>query len=83
MIVHKLKTWPSFFESMISGEKTFELREDDRFFKVGDQLDLREYDPAEEKYTGRMLLVEVTYILGKNPLVDLGDYIIMSIKKIS
>ncbi len=43
--VHCLKTWPQFFEDIISGIKTFELRKDDRDFQVGDALLLQEYDP--------------------------------------
>lgn len=46
MPVHYLKIYPEYFEAVISGQKTVELRrEDDRQFAVGDVLVLREWDP--------------------------------------
>lgn len=55
MIIHELKSWPDFFEPVLSGERTFELRVNDRKFRVGDGLLLREYDDRRAKYTGREL----------------------------
>ncbi len=34
--VHHLKTWPQFFEQSRAGVKPFEVRKNDRPFKVGD-----------------------------------------------
>jgi len=48
MITHNLKTWPSYFNEVLSGEKTFEIRRNDRQFQVGDLLILEEYIPFEE-----------------------------------
>jgi hypothetical protein len=45
---HELRCWPEFFCSLLSGEKTFEVRKDDRGFRVGDTLWLREYRPERE-----------------------------------
>ena len=42
--IHELKTWPQFFDSIVDGTKTFELRKDDRGFEVGDAVLLRECD---------------------------------------
>jgi hypothetical protein len=42
---HELKTWPRFFEPLVAGKKTFELRENDRKFKEGDTLTLKEFIP--------------------------------------
>ncbi len=52
-----------FFEAVIEGRKSFELRkEDDVTFCAGDLLALNEYvEPAG--YTGRCCLVEVSYVL--------------------
>ena len=61
--VHYLKTWPEPFEAMRAGRKTFELRKNDRGFAVGDMLDLQEWEPGPMRYTGRSILVRVTYIL--------------------
>lgn len=61
-MTHKLKCWPEYYSKIVSGEKTFEVRRDDRGFKVGDALLLMEWSP-EMGYSGKQLLVSVTYIL--------------------
>ena len=63
MKVHKLKTWPEFYEPILQGEKKFEIRLDDRGFRVGDHLQLWEWLPTSQSYTGRVLLVKVDYIV--------------------
>ena len=81
---HELKCWPEFFSAIVSGEKTFELRKDDRGFKVGDVLRLREWSPARPEahggYTGRSLRVTVSYVLSGWALAD--GYVVMGIKLI-
>ena len=62
-LIHRLKTIPPFFEHVYSGQKTFELRKNDRAFNVGDWLELREYDPETEKYTCRSIYKKIGYIL--------------------
>ena len=42
---HELKTWPAYFEAIVSGEKTFEVRRDDRGFQKGDVLVLQCWNP--------------------------------------
>lgn len=61
--VHDLKTHPEYFKAVKSGVKLFELRKDDRGFKVNDILHLQEYDPITDKYTGRGILKQIAYIL--------------------
>jgi hypothetical protein len=48
---------------MQSGEKTFEVRKDDRGFHAGDELLLREYNPSTCSYTGAELQYTITYVL--------------------
>ncbi len=61
---HRLKTWPVFFEAVLEGAKTFEIRENDRAFQTGDHLVLEEYDPVRlPRYTGRVIRAEITFIL--------------------
>lgn len=45
---HTLKTWPVFFEAILSEQKRHELRKWDREFSVGDVLRLREWDPEHQ-----------------------------------
>jgi hypothetical protein len=61
--VHELKCWPEFFQAIKSGHKRHDLRRaDDRDFRVGDRLLLREYDPVRRTYTECSLVAEVTYV---------------------
>jgi len=79
-MVHTLKTWIEYFEEVLMGHKTFEIRKNDRDFKVGDMLILREWDKLKETFTGRSIAVNVTYIL-KGGSFGLEDgFVIMSIK---
>ncbi|KKQ97270.1 MAG: hypothetical protein UT24_C0002G0020 [Candidatus Woesebacteria bacterium GW2011_GWB1_39_12] len=57
------KAWSELFEKVRTGEKTFDLRLDDFRCKVGDILILREWNPKEKKYTGRVLERKVTFVL--------------------
>lgn len=43
--VHSLKTLPVYFAAVLRGDKTFEVRKNDRDFQTGDTLILKEYDP--------------------------------------
>jgi len=52
-MIHCLKTWPEHFELVLAGLKTFEVRRDDRGYRVGDLLCLQEWDPADGELTGR------------------------------
>jgi hypothetical protein len=63
MKVHQLKTWPEYFKALKDGTKNFELRKNDRDFRVGDILYLKEYNPETEAYTSRSLEFYVTYII--------------------
>ena len=56
------KVWPEYYERILSGEKTFEIRLNDFDCESGDILVLREWDPTDETYTGRSLEKEVTYV---------------------
>ena len=61
-IVEK-KTWPKFFEKILSGEKTFEFRLADFDIEPGDTLVLREWDPETKDYTGRQIEKDVTVVV--------------------
>jgi hypothetical protein len=88
MKTHELKTDTSVFYAVMDDEKKFEIRFNDRDFKVGDKLLLRrtKYTGAEMKQ-GKPLVFEmdiitviVTHIL-ESPVYGLQDgWVIMSIK---
>lgn len=77
---HELKTWPIFYEAIVNGSKTFEIRRNDREFAVGHNLLLREWDAASECYTGRSSWYVVTYILHGPQFGIEPGYCAMSIK---
>ena len=79
-IVHELKIWEAYFREVKKGNKTFEVRLNDRNFQVGDFLLLKEYDPDLEIYSGSEILCKVTYILD-SPIYLKSGYIIMAIKE--
>lgn len=60
-MMHELKILPEFFKAVRSYDKRFEIRKNDRNFKVGDSILLREWD-GENGYTGRTYQAEITYI---------------------
>lgn len=62
-MIHDLKCWPSFFQSTLDGDKTFEVRNNDRNFLVGDTVRLKEYDPEKQYYTGREKTFTISYVL--------------------
>ena len=68
MKLHELKTWPPFFQDIKDEKKTFDVRPDDRNFKVGDYLLLWEWNPDAEDYTGREILVEIVYKVPGGPI---------------
>lgn len=59
--VHRLKAWPDTFEPIRSGVRTFDVRLNDRHFKVGEIIEYREW--VDDKPTGRTLRKTITYIL--------------------
>lgn len=59
---HELKTWLEFYQPIEDGIKTFEIRKNDRDFRVGDSLILLEWNPYGENYTGRGTIRYITYI---------------------
>ena len=58
-----LKVWSRFFDALCDKDKTFEVRRDDRGYKIGDVLHLCEYDPQTESYSGYACYRVVTYVL--------------------
>ncbi len=79
-MVHELKTWPVYFQAIVDRKKRFEIRFNDRNFKEGDTLILREFNPKQRHYTGRKVLVNVLYIFQEDHLELLAsNLVVMSI----
>lgn len=75
--VHTIKIAKMYYEDVKSGKKSFELRKNDRGYKQGDILRMLEY--AEGEWTGREMVVEVTYLLEDYAGLEEG-YCIMALK---
>ncbi len=63
MAVINKKIWPEYFEAILAGKKTFELRLNDFDVAEGDTLILEEWNPETKAYSGRKIEKKVTYIL--------------------
>ncbi len=77
---HELKCHPPHFQAVWDDEKRFELRKDDRGYLVGDTLWLREWEESAG-YSGREIVVEVTYLIAGEPWLALG-FVALSINEI-
>ncbi len=73
---HKLKIQPQYFEEVCSGKKSFEIRNNDRNFQVGDTLLLQEFIPETQEFTGRIIERKVTYI---TDYAQQENYVVMAI----
>lgn len=78
-IEHDLKTWPEFYAEVVAGRKTFEVRVNDRDYRVGDTLRLREYAPEIGQYSGRETRQLVTYTMSGRFGID-PKYVIMGLR---
>ena len=63
MATHELKTWSEYYTNILLGEKTFEVRKNDRDFQKGDILILKEWNNEINEYTGKSIVRTVGYIL--------------------
>ena len=86
MTMHKLKLDSCYYDDSASGIKTFEIRQNDRDFKVGDILELREWiwSSFESKgvYTGNAHWKVITYILEDEEYLHEG-YVCLGVSPIA
>lgn len=75
---HELKIYPKYYEDVISGQKTFEVRKNDRNFNVGDILVLKEWDNI--RYSGRVCNVIITYMIDDKFVAIMPGYAVLGIK---
>lgn len=60
-VMHEIKIASVYYDDVAEGRKTFELRKNDRDYKIGDELVMKEYKDGEE--TGREINAMIDYIL--------------------
>lgn len=82
---HVLKTHAAYFDAVERGDKTFEVRRNDRAFQVGDRLYLVRTDPRETRpctridctdHGQRVLTAVVSFVYSGDPsLRDLGGVV--------
>ena len=58
---YEIKIVASYYEDVVSGKKSFELRKNDRGYKQGDSLKMLEF--KDGKHTGRTIDADIIYML--------------------
>ena len=76
--IHELKIYPKYFKEILNGNKQFEIRKNDRGFRVGDTIILKEWDNI--KYSGRTIEAKITYVLDDAFIGLARGYVAMGIK---
>lgn len=84
---HVVKCWPQYFDVIASGEKTFDVRRDDRGYQRGDILVLREWDGTRSviedfKFTGRVERREITWILTGGQFGIEPGYVVLALGEV-
>ena len=78
--VHELKTWQQPFDDVWNNEKTFEVRKDDRGFRLGDELLLREFDHVGMKYLDGRIQAKIIYLISLDNFLPCDGHVAMGIK---
>lgn len=78
--IHQIRLASMYFDDVVSGKKSFELKKNDRGYKEGDFLEMMEF--KDGKNTGRTVRVLVTYLLDDYTGLEDG-YCIMGTKLVS
>lgn len=77
-VIHELKIHPEYYWEVFLSHKTFEIRKNDRDFKTGDMVILKEWNPITKLYTGNKLARKIIYVLKDVEGLE-KDFILMSI----
>ena len=77
-MLHTLKIQPKYFQAVVDGLKCFEVRKNDRGYKVGDELFLKEFEDNE--FTGRSVEKTITYILPGGEFGIDTNYVILGLR---
>lgn len=80
-MTHELKCVSPYFEAVKNGSKTFEIRYNDRDFKVGDIIVLRKFNITHHCYIGdesEAIRAAITYI---TDFEQKQGWVVLGIKK--
>lgn len=77
MVTHELKIRTEYFSRIITGQKTFEIRKNDRNYQVNDLLYLKEYQD-NIGYSNITCVVKIVYI---ETYAQQEGYVVLGIEK--
>lgn len=69
MKTHEVKSWPEYFSRIVSGDMLFQVRKNDRDYRIGDTVVFQEFRPNTGAYTGRKITTVITNIIMDGPAV--------------
>lgn len=81
-VTHDLKTWPGQFAAVACGDKTHEVRKNDRGYRVGDVLNLREWSPETHEYSGKTCTRVVSHLTPGGVFGLPEDLCVMSVREL-
>lgn len=91
---HQLKIWSQLYSEIVDRKRKFEIRTNDRDFRVGDRLTLMSWNPETHEPTGQQVQrtitnimsfsdipVEILNTLGANPLpAEMSNIVFLSLE---
>lgn len=82
MTIHKLKCHSEFFDAVVSGSKSFEIRKNDRGYEVGDDLHLVRTDKAgKPTHPGQDVVKRVHYLLEGGQFGILHGFVVLGLER--
>lgn len=77
---HNIKCLTQFFERIRSGQKTFEIRKNDRDYQVGDSLNIMEYNPEVPDFPHTAMATIKADIVYVSSFMQKEDYVVLGIE---
>lgn len=79
---HALKILPEYYDAVLRRTKTFEVRRNDRAFKMDELLTLREFNRVTQDYTGREATFRIGFVLELSTFYPGTDMVVLSLLEI-
>lgn len=88
-VVHEVKCWPAYFDAIERGEKTFDVRRDDRGYQKGDVLELYRYkighgyctDPIDPLHRRKSIRRRISWILTGGQFGIEPGYVVLALQE--